>query len=116
MGWLFLINCYNGHFYEILIINIPYFLDIILTHLYMIKKKKNIFERHNNFIFQQIYFILGKNRFKHNICYVGINLVSLSFLILTNYISSFYVLILYLMIVIIFYTYIRVINENKSIQ
>ena len=70
MGWIFLINCYKGYLFESLIICLPYFADVVMTHIFMLWKKENIFERHNRFIFQKLYFIFGKDRGKHNICYL----------------------------------------------
>tara|TARA_X000000950_G_scaffold287495_1_gene399991 strand:+ start:4807 stop:5823 length:1017 start_codon:yes stop_codon:yes gene_type:complete len=115
MGWLFIINIYNGNFFEALILNLPYFIDIIITHFFMIKNKQNIFERHNNFIFQKIYFLLNKNRFKHNVVYLFINTISFIFIALTNIIFDIFVITIYLILICIFYFIVKSKYEKNTV-
>lgn len=72
-GWMFMFFLIHGFIFEVLLINLIYFLDIIYTHLKKIfVSKESIFVRHRDFVYQK-YYKSFKNKWKYLFFYFIIN-------------------------------------------
>lgn len=84
-GWMFMFFFIHGFVFEVFLINLIYFLDIIYTHLKKIFiSKESIFERHRDFVYQK-YYKTFNNKWKYLFFYFIINCIPIIILYLFYY-------------------------------
>lgn len=93
LGWLLIISLYKGFLIEISFLCFFIIVDVVSVLVIKIIKKENIFIRHNDFLFHQLFLKLNKNILKHNfiyfISYCIINMTLLSYLYKSNFLYLF---------------------------
>lgn len=70
LGWLFIIALYKNYFFELCFLFSVMIIDVTSVLLTKIIKKQNIFVRHNDFLFHQLYIYLKKRILIHNLIYL----------------------------------------------
>ncbi len=106
LGWLLIISIYKGFLIEVFFLCFFIILDVVSVLIFKIIKKENIFVRHNDFLFHQLFLKLNKNIFKHNllyfILYFIVNLTLLSYLYKSNFLYLFILFYIFYLFVIYF--------------